>query len=272
MLKLSLFGDTVKFEPLSRLGALMNKIDLISFSNSLIGAAGRSTDAAEFCQFLVFDTFALQGALAGGVFLFTSDGRIRLDQMSIVGAPLFAAQPMSISLEAELRRVVLAQQPAMTEFSSETQWQSDQTDSTHINYLFPGKVRGIPSAVFFVVIPRESIIQPGEFLKKYGSLVTSALNSMLDRIDLASIRGRAGSKNSSPDFAVLTNRQNEILDRLVQRMSNNEIAQGLRVSESLVKQELMAIFKVLGTSNRHETAALAKGRNPMAESTAEDIL
>ena len=60
------------------------------------------------------------------------------------------------------------------------------------------------------------------------------------------------------DLAVLTARQQEILELVVEGMSNAEIARRLFLSESTVKQHLRAAYKLLGVSNRTEAARLVR--------------
>lgn len=54
---------------------------------------------------------------------------------------------------------------------------------------------------------------------------------------------------------LLSHRQREILQLVVEGLSNAEIARRLYLSESTVKQHLRAAYKLLGVSNRTEAAA-----------------
>ncbi len=60
------------------------------------------------------------------------------------------------------------------------------------------------------------------------------------------------------DLAVLSARQQEILELVVEGMSNAEIARRLFLSESTIKQHLRAAYKLLGVSNRTEAARLVR--------------
>jgi DNA-binding NarL/FixJ family response regulator len=67
--------------------------------------------------------------------------------------------------------------------------------------------------------------------------------------------------NDDPaDLDALTIRQREILQLVAQGLSNAQIAKGLFLSESTVKQHLRATYKVLGVSDRKEAARLINGR------------
>ena len=58
----------------------------------------------------------------------------------------------------------------------------------------------------------------------------------------------------------LTTRQREILELVGRGHSNAQIAEGLFLSESTVKQHVRATYKVLGVSDRKEAARLINAR------------
>jgi DNA-binding NarL/FixJ family response regulator len=62
------------------------------------------------------------------------------------------------------------------------------------------------------------------------------------------------SKNENPKIGNLSARQREILEMVVEGLSNAEIAGRLYLSESTIKQHLRAVYKVLGVRNRTEAA------------------
>jgi DNA-binding NarL/FixJ family response regulator len=62
------------------------------------------------------------------------------------------------------------------------------------------------------------------------------------------------SLNENPKIGDLSARQREILELVVEGLSNAEIAGRLYLSESTIKQHLRAVYKVLGVSNRTEAA------------------
>src|SRR5215212_7617753 len=62
------------------------------------------------------------------------------------------------------------------------------------------------------------------------------------------------SQNENPKIGELSARQREILELLVEGLSNAEIAGRLYLSESTIKQHLRRAYKVLGVKNRTEAA------------------
>jgi DNA-binding NarL/FixJ family response regulator len=62
------------------------------------------------------------------------------------------------------------------------------------------------------------------------------------------------SQNENPKIGNLSARQREILEMVVEGLSNAEIARRLYLSESTIKQHLRAVYKVLGVRNRTEAA------------------
>ncbi|MGI8911881.1 MAG: LuxR C-terminal-related transcriptional regulator [Rubrobacteraceae bacterium] len=65
-------------------------------------------------------------------------------------------------------------------------------------------------------------------------------------------------QESPVDLNVLTARQQEILELVVEGLSNAEIARRLYLSESTIKQHLRAGYKLLGVKNRGEAARLIR--------------
>jgi DNA-binding NarL/FixJ family response regulator len=62
------------------------------------------------------------------------------------------------------------------------------------------------------------------------------------------------SQNENPKIGELSARQREILELVIEGLSNAEIAGRLYLSESTIKQHLRAAYKVLGVHNRTEAA------------------
>jgi len=62
------------------------------------------------------------------------------------------------------------------------------------------------------------------------------------------------SQNENPKIGDLSARQREILEMVVEGLSNAQIAERLYLSESTIKQHLRGTYKVLGVHNRTEAA------------------
>jgi DNA-binding NarL/FixJ family response regulator len=61
-------------------------------------------------------------------------------------------------------------------------------------------------------------------------------------------------QNENPKLGDLSARQGEILEMVVEGLSNAQIAGRLYLSESTIKQHLRAVYKELGVSNRTQAA------------------
>src|SRR5829696_347739 len=75
--------------------------------------------------------------------------------------------------------------------------------------------------------------------------------------ELAAPRGLLGyllSQKEKPEIGELSARQREILELVVEGLSNAQIAGHLYLSESTIKQHLRSVYKVLGVHNRTEAA------------------
>jgi DNA-binding NarL/FixJ family response regulator len=62
------------------------------------------------------------------------------------------------------------------------------------------------------------------------------------------------SQNENPNIGDLSARKREVLEIVVEGLSNAEIAERLYLSESTIKQHLRGAYKVLGVRNRTEAA------------------
>jgi DNA-binding NarL/FixJ family response regulator len=86
--------------------------------------------------------------------------------------------------------------------------------------------------------------------------VVSAVE-VVQKGELAAPRGLLGyllSQNKNPKIGDLSFRQGEILEMVVEGLSNAQIAERLYLSESTIKQHLGAVYKELGVSNRTQAA------------------
>ena len=70
------------------------------------------------------------------------------------------------------------------------------------------------------------------------------------------------SQNENPNLGVLSARGQEILEMVVEGLSNAQIAGRLYLSESTIKQHLRAAYKVLGVHNRTQAAKTMREHAP----------
>lgn len=70
----------------------------------------------------------------------------------------------------------------------------------------------------------------------------------------------------------LTDRQQEILDRLVLGQSNKVISRELKISEATVKVGLRTIFRKLSVKNRTQAALLAREKHLMSPQTSAKVI
>jgi DNA-binding NarL/FixJ family response regulator len=80
---------------------------------------------------------------------------------------------------------------------------------------------------------------------------------VVQRGELAAPRGLLGyflSQKENPNIGELSARQREILEMVVEGLSNAQIARRLYLTESTIKQHLRAAYKELGVRNRTQAA------------------
>ncbi|TDD98193.1 LuxR family transcriptional regulator [Actinomadura rubrisoli] len=94
-----------------------------------------------------------------------------------------------------------------------------------------------------------------------------------DEQAITSLRNAPANTWVSPDLEVaarLTAREREVLDLLVQGLSNRLIARSLAISEPTVKNHLHAVFLKLGVADRTQAVAKFLGTARMADSASSD--
>jgi DNA-binding CsgD family transcriptional regulator len=102
-----------------------------------------------------------------------------------------------------------------------------------------------------------------------GVRVEDAISQLeVEAIAILSERYLLMESTPDPGDAVtnLTARQDEILKKILEGLTNYQISTSLRVSESTVKHETMKIYKILGVSSRSEAAALVRRQRQSQES------
>ncbi len=86
---------------------------------------------------------------------------------------------------------------------------------------------------------------------------------VVQRGELAAPRQLLGyllSQNENPKIGDLTARQREILEMVVEGLSNAQIAGRLYLTESTIKHHLRAVYKMLGVHNRTQAAKTMRER------------
>jgi DNA-binding NarL/FixJ family response regulator len=74
----------------------------------------------------------------------------------------------------------------------------------------------------------------------------------------APLRGTMRQAEPRPTAEPLSDRQRQVLEGLVEGLSNKEIARQLGISEGTVKMHIAALFRLLGATNRTHAVALGK--------------
>jgi DNA-binding NarL/FixJ family response regulator len=70
------------------------------------------------------------------------------------------------------------------------------------------------------------------------------------------------AKERGPDLSRLSARKMEILEMVVEGLSNAQIAKRLYLSESTIKQHLRSAYKILGVKNRNQAAHVVWSSDP----------
>lgn len=102
----------------------------------------------------------------------------------------------------------------------------------------------------------------GDLTKLIGQLEGLA-NSAPVAAAQREFHGRESTPNPSHQLSRLTSREQQVLELLIQGISNRRIARTLGITEPTVKNHLHAIFLKLGVTDR--TQAIARVLNPPHE-------
>jgi DNA-binding CsgD family transcriptional regulator len=108
----------------------------------------------------------------------------------------------------------------------------------------------LPFGAFFLALngepSRDGSFEP--FLRCIGHLLALSLRQSAEKgsgVDVKSARKKSSSKE-------LTSRQEVIVELLSKGFTNNEISKEIGYSESLIRQETVTIYAVIGVSGRKE--------------------
>lgn len=109
----------------------------------------------------------------------------------------------------------------------------------------------LPFGVGFAVFDKGVSIDPEfeSFLRLIGSITSLHLEHSHSLKVVPEFRRGKAAKNGAKD---LTSRQKVIYEFLAKGSTNNEISQQIGYSESLVRQETIEIYRILGVSGRKE--------------------
>ena len=134
-----------------------------------------------------------------------------------------------------------------------------------------GRVRGLyPGAPLLVFGPRLDLALAAAALKNGADgFVHAAMDpkqvvravEVVQKGELAAPRQLLRhllSQDTTPEVGDLTVRQREVLEYVVEGLSNAEIARHLYLSESTIKQHLRTAYKLLGVRNRTEATKMMK--------------
>jgi DNA-binding NarL/FixJ family response regulator len=96
-------------------------------------------------------------------------------------------------------------------------------------------------------------MQPGQIVRALAVVAEGAT-----AIPRGLLEGLLGKAEPQVDLDTLTPRQLEILELVVEGLTNAQIAKRVFLSESTIKQHLRAAYKLLGARNRTEAAKLVR--------------
>ena len=130
------------------------------------------------------------------------------------------------------------------------------------------RMRSLRPDVLVVVLSasdhREDILEAlsagvhGYIVKNQKDLIGYLRYILSGEVYVPPILAEQAYRVSRPEEQLLTSRQRQVLEGLVEGKSNKEIAQALNIAEGTVKLHLAGLFRLLGADNRAHAAALGK--------------
>jgi DNA-binding CsgD family transcriptional regulator len=125
------------------------------------------------------------------------------------------------------------------------------------------RILGVVLGIYEVPFSNES--QDLEYFEAVGSVVGNAIIKYLTVSKKGGLNGRGLSLPLSQEIdtnseGILTERQELILKLMAEGRTNHDIADVLGYSESLIRQETIRIYAILGCSGRAEAAKIFKIR------------
>jgi DNA-binding NarL/FixJ family response regulator len=119
------------------------------------------------------------------------------------------------------------------------------------NLLVPALDRDVAIGTLVLIIKTTSILKHDEVMPRASRLIQEALSSIVQKSNFNAVSTQRENRDFNPEL--LSPRQKEILALVAKELTSLQIARSLNVSESLVKKELVTMYKALGTLNRSET-------------------
>ena len=229
----------------------MSSIVKVGSLASFLQDGDQSLDA--ICRFLVLDTFVDLNPAGISLGLLRSNGY--LEMLAGFGYDAHALEGhASIPMRRETPMTKAIRHNRLVELTNSQSFNA--AHSTFSNSMFP---QGFASAVAF---PLHSVGAGILFLEKKFRL-TAELRSFITTVgsivalEIAKREDIApkfsGIRSAfNPDTSSLTNREQFILGLIITGATNIEIAGEIGFSESLVRQETIAIYNLLGVSGRKE--------------------
>lgn len=222
--------------------------------------AGREKDHEELSKFLVFKTFAEYSPTALYIAEITEDGCLSptggfgFEKTSIATWGRFPLS-MHIPITDAVRRdqciiidrvdYFFEQYPILEEIGNfSTDWGAVMA--------WPMLPFGVGFA-FLESAPADNS-EFESFLRLIGAVITL---DMYSRGIIGSTQQVENMRDKKPKSTHLSNRQNVILEMLSKAATNSEIALDIGYSESLVRQETIDIYRILGVSGRKELITVA---------------
>ncbi len=123
-------------------------------------------------------------------------------------------------------------------------------DSTHFSWT------NIPHYTFNYAMSSEQRIVPWQLVRHDSEATAASKTTSIRKEPEAALTVSAVSSAKSVDIR-LTRRQRDVLNLIVQGMSNKEIARSLKLGEGTVKIHIAALFGKLGVRRRAAVAAAA---------------
>jgi DNA-binding CsgD family transcriptional regulator len=231
---------------------------LKSVSQSLVQAVGQAREVEDLCQFLVLDTLVAFGALAAVFFSLGMDGQLRPSCSFGLGSQNEPTSGIAPLLGGPLAQAIRARTPFLLSADDSVCVHPDFPAAEQHSLCIPAEQHGVGAGVLIVILDSGTATPSNSILLEVATLIRTALNSILLRLDMSLNERKPplAPRTLSARFRELTTRQVLIMGHVALGKTNKEIGRELNISESLVKKELVEIYKLLGTSTRLESISV----------------